>query len=435
MFKKSVLVGKQSDPPVVGRTIFNGYAEVRTTPQDQPPFLKQRIRAGKDALSIWFHHFHAGLFKDMDELLGIKVIAKPTKEKSFLPKMEEMTPQEILEFSKSIDVHPAHLIPWDADKSLSLPTPLLELLIEISYEDISGMRYDQNDIYLAKAAIAYECERIRKHAMDSKILAGATNYHARYLSNIFTDVLSSPQAMKNIAMARITGTSQSLDATSSRSYPYIERVEDAAITEAEKILELSIHRLDLKLDIYKERIEGFVKTYQEAVVTQRHRKTDVRMKALGFFDDVMEQLAYQDFSKRAMNIQDIKKAVVALMHENEEYYKQCAAARRVYMEEIGSGGYNSREEAREFLFQLEDHHAEDMAYAVKLVLDGEFSLVKERENHVNLEGEYILQVGRIRKAFEEVGDGYQRNLLNNKTLLGLYNISVQKYVAPQVTPR
>ena len=118
--------------------VRKGWVEVRTNPQSPPPLLKQRLIDGEDVISIWFKHTHAKRFQDLDDRRGIKILAPKEKDKTFIPRIDEMSSQEILEFCKSIDVHPAHLVPFDDDPRLSLPTPLIELLVNMSHRDISN---------------------------------------------------------------------------------------------------------------------------------------------------------------------------------------------------------------------------------------------------------------------------------------------------------
>jgi hypothetical protein len=290
MFRKSILEGIQQDPPKVGSIIFNGYAEVRISPKSLPPFLTQRLRKGKDVISIWFQHTNSELFQQLDEYRGIKIILKKSRPKDFLPKIEEMTPREILSFCRSIEVHPAHLVPFNSDVRLSLPMRLLETLIGMAEgktpKEGGGFEiYDQNDVYLAKAAIAFECKRIQQYMKDEKRLGLEGKKNALTLSAVFKDVLDDPRSVQLISKASQARV-KSFNALTSQSYSYLERVKDRAIVIAQEKVELSNHSIELKRDLFRHRIDSFVKEYQKMMGDQETSQ----VKALDFLDEVIERL-------------------------------------------------------------------------------------------------------------------------------------------------
>lgn len=426
MFKKSVLeVSTQNDPPVIGRLIFNGYAEVRTTPQSPPPLLRARIREGKDVIAIWFQHFHAERFKAWDEWDGVKLSSKEARRLNLLPSINEMTPQEILEFCKSIDVHPAHLVPFDEDKALSLPTPLLELLIDMGYH---AKKLNENDMYLARAAVAYECKRIRQDLENDKRVAFKNGEQFSTLAQVFTDILRDPKATQDIAKTTIVTPSKRFASAAAQSYPFIDRVHDIAVIQAEQALEQSNHGMRIKREIFNHRIDGFKKTYHQLFHTNE-------IEAVNFLEDVIDAFEAGGPLQRPPSLIEVAAVVSELLEYHWPSQRDYDAANDVYIEFFGRPKQDLSEEEDGFLREMEHTQFGGLVASIHQVFDGEWNLIKAQKKHEEREGQYILQVGKIRAAFDGIGDGYQRNLLNNRVLLTLKNIDVREYTAPQTSPK
>jgi hypothetical protein len=435
MFKKSILEGAQQNPPKVGSIVFNGYAEVRTSPKSLPPFLIQRLRMGKDVISIWFHHAHTELFRQLDKYRDVKIISDKSGPKDFLPKIDEMTPRQIIEFCRSIEVHPAHLVPFNSDMRLSLPTRLLEVLIDIAEgktpKEGGGFDiYDQDDIYLAKAAIAFECKRIQQYMKDEKRLVLEGKESAITLSGVFKDVLDDPRSMRAIFKASQANL-ESFNALTSQSYPYFERVKDRAIVRAEEEIESSNYSIGLKKDLYQHRIDAFVKEYKRVIDDNGLSQAS----ALVFLDEVLERLGLHGSSRRGIDIEENKRAIREVMRDFGLNLKPRVIADKVYTDRFGVCKKDLTVEEEKFLDALEEPYIEDLAYAVRLILDIDYSLLRAKQRHVDIEGDYILEVGRISQAFDSVSAQFQRNIMNNRVLLRLFNYSVDSYTAPQTSPK
>jgi hypothetical protein len=342
-----------------------------------------------------------------------------------------MATEEILEFCKSIDVHPAHLVPLDNEQELSLPTPLLELLIDMAYDGKSSQGLTKGDVYLASTAIAYECKRIRSYMEGEKREAFDKNGRFSALSQIFTEALSDPNAMKHISKTTMVTPSTRFSGEASRSYPYIDRVHDLAVIELEKLLTHSYQSVDLKKDVLQERIGGFVKLYQKLINPEA--KGDVEAKV--FLSDIIDALKRNVSGAPSSDIVAIGSAVEGCLGKHETYQKRCKIAQNVYRGIFGRSSGESSGADQQYLQELDSIQFHELVLSVKVVLDGEANLIASRRNHEEREGYYIRKVGEIRRSFDEVGDGYRCNLLNNRVLLSLHNINVKENISPQASPK
>lgn len=432
MFKNSLVEGSRTHTPVAGKFVFKAYEEVRDEPENQPPFLEYRLSHGEDLISIWFQHIHDERFKAMDQWLSIKILSQEAQGKNLLPKTEEMTPHEILEFCKSIDVHPAHLVPWVADKSLSLPTPLLELLIEMAYDKNADKKYDQSDIYLAKRGIDFECRRIVASGKMDEHSNPYADAHSQTLSSVFTYVLNNPFSMMGIDRAKVPKLLSRFGTPSSQSYPYQERVEDSALNKAELEVYQSHYSLEGERHLAQKSIKEFVGLYQKHIYSKWHAHIEAR----NFLEDVMDKYEAAGLPRRMADVKDIENVIVEQLKNHAPYHDRQRDLRKTFAEKIhGAGMRHLSERGRHYMEEMEDVELRDLAFAVKAVFDS-FECVKDVEvKHKECEGRYILNVGDIRNAFKTVQNGYQRNLLSNRVLLALSDINVQKYIAPQASPR
>jgi hypothetical protein len=343
-----------------------------------------------------------------------------------------MTTQEILSFCRSIDVHPAHLIPFDNDNRLSLPTPLLELLIEMAYNGNASHGLDSNDVYLARAAIALECKRIQKHKEEQRSLAVENNDGLSRLSQAFIDVLNDPKARKDISKTTIVSPSSCFAAEASRSYPYIDRVHDITVIQEEAELEKSIHSKKLKEQVYLYRVNRLVDIYQKLF----HQSSRSPIEAQDFLMDIVDEIEMQQAADlRAPSIDEIAKMFAKLMGQQGKLRKGYDAANDIYIEKFGlrSGGNSEADEAFLKEFEFEFYH--DLFVGIHGFFEARSNLFRHRIRHEELEGVYILKVGRIRDAFDKVCKPYERNLLNNRVLLSLHNIDLKKERAPLATPK
>lgn len=431
MFKKSALAGVRFDPPLHGTIVFDGYAEVRVTPKDAPSFLKQRIKSGKDIIAIWFQHAHAQRFKDLQEWDDIRVIPKnQMQQPSLLPKIEEMTSSEIWEFCKSIDVHPAHLVPFDRDMKLSLPTPLLELLVEIACPDISGEYHEEYDVYLAKAAIAFECKRIRNHlAIDKLMLPSPDRLHATF-SQACANILNNPLRTNDMATAKMPA-SKSFGIHASRSYPYVDRVRDLAIMDADVDLQRVHHHVESEREIISQAIDAFLKAYKKYISPQVADDIEGAI----FLDDVVAGLEEKNIPKDASTIEAIGTVVQDLLGSHTPYSLHYKSAQAIFTEKFGVNADRQDEDNEEFFQALEAVQLEELGGAVQHIFNSEARLTEAEENQMVRQSEYLLKIDGIHEAFKGMGDGNERNLVNNRVLLGVHNISIKKVVAPTSYPR
>lgn len=432
MFKKSMLESKHTKAPVEGALIFNGYVDVRTSPRSIPRDLEQRLKAGEDVISIWFHHVHANHFKNLFKRSAIRMLPKQENTISILPSIDTMTTSEILEFCKSIDVHPAHLIPFDNDQELSLPTPLLELLIEMAYNGEASKGLNGNDVYLASAAIAHECKRIRLYLDDEKREAFDNNGQFSILSHIFMETLSDPNSMRCISKTTIVTPTKTFAGSPSYSYPYFDRVHDIAIIELEKLLEESIQSIQVREQVLGGLIGNFVKIYKKLI----DPKTEGEMDANNFLQDVIRKLNPESpMEKRATDITAVAVAVQEVLMNNEAYHKRHKDAQDIYIGRFGMCGAESLALDESYLYELEADKFHELITRIKEILDEKERLIQSKKIHEEREGYYIRKVSEIDKAFGGIEDGYKWSLLNNRVLLSLHNINVKEMLPPQASPR
>lgn len=428
MFRKSLLESSQTAAPINGKTVSNGQVEVRTTPQDQPPLLSQHIRNGKDIIAIWFQHVHADLFQNLNQWRDIKVSSKKGRAQNLLPTINDMSQAEILEFCKSIEVHPAHLVPWDNDKALSLPTPLLELLIDIAYEDTAAGKYDLNEVYLAKAAIAAEYKRIRDNLMNDQKGSFQNNGHFALLAKVFTEVLDNPELAKHIAKTTIVTPAKSFSYAASKSYSYVDRVHDITIVQVDKGIEASNHSLKLKKEILSSNIDVFVKTYHQlfnAGYVDTMKFLDV---VRGKFERNIENMKPPKFAE----IMTVVPEILAQQFKEPKAYK---LANKEFTRIFGKRAQPLPVEDEQYLRELDHSQLQNLVVSIQKVFDGEGALIKAEERQEYREKEYDSTVSRIRDVFAGITEDYQRNLLNNRVLLSLHKISVPENTAPQTSPR
>jgi hypothetical protein len=337
-----------------------------------------------------------------------------------------------LSFCRSIDVHPAHLIPFDNDNRLSLPTPLLELLIEMAYNGNASHGLDSNDVYLARAAIALECKRIQKHKEEQRSLAVETNDILSRLSQAFIDVLNDPKARKDISKTTIVSPSSCFAAEASRSYPYIDRVHDITVIQEEAELEKSIHSMKLKEQVYLYKLNRFVEVYQKLF----HSSSRSPIEAQDFLMDIVDEIEMQRAEDlRVPSIDEIAKIFAKLMGQQGALRKGYDAANDIYTEKFGLRLGGNSEDDELFLREFEFEFYHDLFVSIQEFFEARYNLFKHERKHEELEGIYILKVGKIRDAFDKVNRPYERNLLNNRVLLSLHNIDLKKEPAPLATPK
>lgn len=420
MFKKSQLEDNPVASSVSGRQVFNGFVGVRSVPDNPPPLLKERIGKGQDILSIWFHHVHNQLFSDLEEWRGIICTSEEAREKSLLPAIDEMTPREIFEFCKSIDVHPAHLVPFDIDKSLSLPTPLLELLVEMSRPDIDGCAYDQDDAYLAKAAVAYEGHRICNH-LDHQHRSQRESY-GDMLAVIFERLLEDSQTVSFMRKAKILSESERFG----KNYSYINRLLDMIFVKTEQILYSSHHKLKLQQDICNVRTEGFISTYYKLVHPDRRS----RANAIAFLSEVREKYEEQ-YGPHDVRIKDIERVVSGILQGHSPYLRSFQdsyqAAQDVFTRKLGVRKMSPLKQEDNSLREPEQEYLRELALSIRSVFDGQSNLGLARETYNDYERRYDRTLVEIREAFGSVcGNGYESRLWNNRVLLALHDFSLPK---------
>lgn len=430
MFKKSELAGVKLDYPFDGTIVFGGYAEIRVTPKNPPPALKQRLKAGRDVIAIWFQHSNAALFKDLDEWDDIKIINRETGTPTFLPKIEDMSTHQILAFCKSIDVHPAHLVPLDRDYKLSLPTSLLELLVEMAYPEESGRDVDLYDTYLAKAAIAFECKRIRDHLRLEKILPVHEGKKVESFSVMFEDVLGRRSRIMDMGAAKMP-PSKSFGIHASRSYPYVERVRDMAIINADIDYKCLQNAIEDKKEIVQGRIRRFIHTYNKLVDPEAIND----MAGALFLEDVLQEIEHKAIPKEDAPLEDIGEVIQSLLDKHVPYHDHVRAYHRLSIDKLGVKGIEPTPEDENYLRQMDDLSLEKLAADVRHIFNSEANLIAAKKKHAAHIPEYLERVEKIHKDFYAIRTDYEHNLLNNRVLLGVNNISIQIIPTPASNPK
>jgi len=245
MFNQSYLSADDIDVRRISCVVPYGHVTVRAEPKSVPHNLKRRLLKGEDVIAIWFEHAHSEHFKAWDECFDIKMVSPKSNGKSMVGSIDDMTPTEILEFCKSIGVHPAHLVPFDNYPNLSLPTPLLELLVQMMFDDRPDGSAVDDDKHLAKVAITYEDRRIRKNIEKDRRYAMQTG-QLMPLHEVFTQVLKTSEFRKRIRNPELSSFFEKFNIQASRSYSYIQRVEDIISASADEELSHKSEAVEIK---------------------------------------------------------------------------------------------------------------------------------------------------------------------------------------------
>ncbi len=154
-----------------------------------PFHLMQRIAEGEDIAAIWFDGEYEGLFQEFKQRIACDLS----------PSIHHMSKDEILEFCRTIKVHPAHLVPFRTDPEFSLPTALLELLIDIANN--RKRQFHLEDVRLARAGIACETVRIDTflhHKICAKKTRNDDHENAPTLTEIFSAVLDNDMLLGSL---------------------------------------------------------------------------------------------------------------------------------------------------------------------------------------------------------------------------------------------
>ena len=171
-------------------TRHSGHSSMLREAKQSPFHLTKRIAEGEDIAAIWFDGEYEGLFQEFKQRIACDLS----------PSIHHMSKDEILEFCRTIKVHPAHLVPFRTDPEFSLPTALLELLIDIA-NNRKG-QFHLEDVRLARAGIACETVRIDTF-LHHKICAEKTrnddHENAPTLTEIFSAVLDNDMLLGKLS--------------------------------------------------------------------------------------------------------------------------------------------------------------------------------------------------------------------------------------------
>lgn len=284
-------------------------------PKTVPTFLKKRLVDGEDVISIWFRHHHFDNFKNLDEWLGIKVTAASESRQNLLPPIEEMSSKEILEFCKSIDVHPAHLIPLDNDPRLVLPQPLLETLLDLAYgKSIQGEAFAY-DIKLAKLAIDYDVRRRQRYWDEEKQCFRKDSWQSD-LKTAFESVLLSEAGLFRLSEENEL-MSQNFNGLSVPDYPLVMRVRNTAFRLSGLEMKFLRERVERKNKILEGRLSSVHTEFAKAVLPD----CDDEMVSRYFVADVKDALSDANLDSRDATVDEIVSVVLNLQQENSLFIK------------------------------------------------------------------------------------------------------------------
>jgi|GEM_PF-3691936 len=304
--------------------VEGGQVRVRKSASHTPHNLKERIESGEDIVSIWFDFENASLLDGLTKNIGFSIAPiKDEKRKYSLPSTHQMTADDIFDFCKFLSVHPAHLVPFNADPRLSLPLPLLELLIQIS----KGERSQSDEsISLAKVAISFESKRI--NVLLSNIpKKGASpqsdDYDFEGLTKVFNDVLGDPKELKRL-VRESEGVHAVLKGKAYVHYPLATRVRNVALSSVlQSELIQSKNSESNRAHLLQFAFDAVRSEYQ--CVWKSRKISD--MDLLLFIADVKDALLDNDIEPRAATMENIAKVIsqLDLSHTQLEmsysYYK------------------------------------------------------------------------------------------------------------------
>jgi len=193
----------------------------------------------------------------------------------------------------------------------------------------------------------------------------------------------------------------------------------------------SHNRVDAKREVISERIKGFIKVYKKYINPQVSDDIEGEI----FLDDVVKALAEKEISKDTSTIEKIGDAIQGLLGSHIPYHLHYKTAHSIFAEKFGVRTDNQSVDDEEYLQALDDPQLEDLAGAVQHIFNSEANLVEAEEKHNNCAKDYLRVVEDIHENFNLLGSGYERNLVNNRVLLGVHNISIKKVASPTLYPR
>lgn len=304
MFTRSYTNPAQNNGGQNNSLVSGGNAPFRTVAENSPSRLGMRIAEGEDVMAIWFDWENQEKLQSISQRIGFTLPSTAGMTgHNHLQSMHQMSKQEILEFCKTINVHPAHLVPLKPTPELSLPTPLLELLIEMSHGKGAS---NAEDIELAQEAVDAESKRINSFLYyksrqeepqnDAQNDDGSTSLT---LMQVFSDVLDNPSMMTKLARES-EGISATFQHKAYQQYPLALRVRNIAYTAIlDKYARLMYRQKG------KESLLGAALGKVETEYCQifNSRKTDNHL--LLFIGDIKDALFAQDIEPRAATIRDI----------------------------------------------------------------------------------------------------------------------------------
>ena len=216
MYSRSVLKDNEGQGNQFHCLIGDEQVTVRAYADDVPSRLGQRIAEGEDVMSIWFDWGNQSELQSVGDRIGYHLQLS----------IHQMSRQDILSFCRTINVHPAHLVPLKPAPEFSLPRPLLELLIDMSQKQ--GMAH-LDDVQLARVAIESERKRIN-HILYTQSRQEAINADgAKAITKIFGDVLSNPVLMTKLSR-ETTEVHNILADEAESKYPLAMRVRNVAVS-------------------------------------------------------------------------------------------------------------------------------------------------------------------------------------------------------------
>lgn len=393
MFERSL---KRSDTPSGSLSL-----SVKPAADNSPSLLRERLAAGQDVMSIWFlaENAHviaenALLIKDFYQKMGVKSVPSTSYSGSNVSlSHHEMSVEDILDFCKTIKVHPAHLVPFSPDRTLSLPSVLLETLIHIRQQP---EKFSVQDIHLAHLGIEVEAERIKRF-LNTKQKTDITE--------IFSNVLKNSEGLKKL-LIEYSRFSQIFNNASvpKPNYPLVSMVRNVAYVLEDQLVQEAQQRVTIKEEKLLLKFKSLREEY-DIIQDKNLPQNDAAWYLLG---DIRDALFTKGKEPHQASLDDVQNVVMEYVSANEILEKAYHTYMTLFESPYGFDG-------------MVKDHTENLSTDIHHYFRIEADLVDAKQNLKTVQDSRETRMNKIKTSFESAfveGSLYQQ-IMNNAALIDM----------------
>lgn len=417
MFARSAISKNKTSETYLNYLLDGGVIAVKAAAVNSPSRLGLRIAEGEDVMAIWFDWENRADLEETSRHIGYTLPSTAgIAGRNHLPPIHQMDKHEILEFCKTINVHPAHLVPLKAIPEFSLPTPVLELLIDMARGQGT---YTADHIELAKAAIASETKRINSFLYDKSREEKAQSdngVNPLTLTQIFSDVLDNPVLMKKLVRESIFASVILQQKGNDVLYPLATRVRHVSFCGLEDQHDRLRNRQKGKENLLDAALEAVESEYSKIFNSETSHS-----RMLLFIADVKDALLEKDIEPRSSTIKDIVDVLKDFDFKGSQLEKAYECFNMLF------GDSEIQVASQDFLFELANN--------VALYFGAEDRLSKTKRRTSRQIDDLPLQED-ITKLFEDESfkEGTLfRRLMDNRVIIALANH--ENRVQPTAAPK